>query len=109
MIIFKSINKLTKEVNFKANVGFVPTMGCLHKGHESIIKIAKKKSKKVIVSIFVNPKQFNKKSDFRSYPRMISKDLLILKKLKVDYVLIPKVKEVFKIKKKYENETKVKK
>ncbi len=108
MIIFKSINKLTKEVNFKANVGFVPTMGCLHKGHESIIKIAKKKSKKVIVSIFVNPSQFNKKSDFRSYPRMISKDLLILKKLKVDYVLIPKVKEVFKIKKNMKMKLKLK-
>ena len=62
MIIFKSINKLNKEVNFKANVGFVPTMGFLHKGHISLIKSSKKKCQKTLVSIFINPLQFNKKS-----------------------------------------------
>ena len=63
MIIFKSINRLNKEVNFKANIGFVPTMGALHKGHFSLIKSSKKKCKKTLVSIFVNPSQFNKKND----------------------------------------------
>ena len=55
MIIFKSINKLNKKVNFKANIGFVPTMGSLHKGHISLIKSCKLKCKKTLVSIFVNP------------------------------------------------------
>ena len=96
MIIFKSINKLAKEVNFKANVGFVPTMGSLHKGHKSLIKIAKKKCKKVIVSIFVNPSQFNKIHDYKKYPRNLSRDISVLKKLKVDFVLIPSIKDIFK-------------
>ena len=88
MIIFKSINKLNKEVNFKANVGFVPTMGSLHRGHISLIKSSKKNCKKTLVSIFVNPSQFNKKSDLQSYPRNLKKDIKILKKHKVDYCLL---------------------
>ena len=96
MIIFKSINKLNKEVNFKADTGFVPTMGALHRGHISLIKRAKTESSKVIVSIFVNPSQFNKSNDFKKYPRNINKDLIILKKLKVDFVLIPSAKDIFK-------------
>jgi len=95
MIIFKSINKLAKEVNFKANIGFVPTMGCLHAGHVSLIKIAKKRSKKVIVSIFVNPSQFNEKKDFQKYPRNLKNDISILRKLKVDFVLLPTIKNIF--------------
>ena len=82
MIIFKSINKLNKEVNFKANIGFVPTMGALHEGHLSLIDSSKKKCKKTIVSIFVNPSQFNKKKDFKKYPRNLLKDLSVLKKKK---------------------------
>jgi len=99
MKIIKSINKLNKEVNFKANIGFVPTMGALHKGHVSLIKYSKKKCNKTIVSIFVNPSQFNKKKDYNRYPRNTSNDLKILKKLKVDYVFIPKIKEIFTNKK----------
>ena len=99
MIIFKSINTLVKEVNFKANIGFVPTMGSLHKGHVSLINTCKKKCKKTIVTIFVNPSQFNNKNDYKNYPRNIHNDLLILKRLKVDYVLIPSIKNMFKTKK----------
>ena len=80
MKIIKSINRLNKDVDFMANIGFVPTMGSLHKGHTSLIESAKTKCNKVLVSIFVNPSQFNKKKDFRTYPRNISIDLNILKK-----------------------------
>ena len=100
MKIFKSINKLNKQVDFKANIGFVPTMGALHKGHMSLIDSSKKKCKKTIVSIFVNPSQFNKKSDYRNYPKNLNKDLNILKRMKVDYVFIPEKKEIYNNKKK---------
>ena len=96
MIIFKSINKLKNQVNFKAKVGFVPTMGSLHKGHISLIKISKKECNKTLVSIFVNPSQFNKNNDYKKYPRDLKNDLKILKRLKVDYVLIPSIKEIYK-------------
>ena len=96
MIIFKSINKLNKEVNFKANVGFVPTMGALHKGHISLIKSSKKMCKKTLVSIFVNPLQFNKKKDLKRYPKNLNKDLKLLKKLRVDYLFLPKISEIYK-------------
>ena len=96
MIIFKSINKLNKEVNFKAKIGFVPTMGALHKGHISLIKYSKKICKKTIVSIFINPSQFNKINDFKSYPKKIKNDVSILRKLKVDYLLTPSVNEIYK-------------
>ena len=99
MKIFKSINKLNKQVDFKANIGFVPTMGALHKGHMSLIDSSKKKCKKTLVSIFVNPSQFNKKSDYRKYPRNLNKDLNILKKMKVDYVFVPKKREIYNNKK----------
>ena len=99
MKIFKSINKLNKQVDFKANIGFVPTMGALHKGHLSLIDSSKKKCKKTLVSIFVNPTQFNKKSDYKKYPKKLNKDLNILKKMNVDYVFIPMKNEIYKNKK----------
>ena len=107
MKIIKSINKLHKEVNFKANIGFVPTMGALHKGHISLIESSKKKCQKTIVSIFVNPSQFNNKKDYKKYPRNISKDLNILKKLNIEYVFLPKKKDIFK--NKYSMKIKLKK
>ena len=99
MKIIKSINKLNKQVDFKANIGFVPTMGALHKGHLSLIDSSKKKCKKTLVSIFVNPSQFNKKIDFKKYPKNLNRDLNILKKKNVDYVFIPKLSEIYRNKK----------
>ena len=83
-----------------SNIGFVPTMGSLHEGHISLIKKSLKVSNKTIVSIFVNPKQFNNKKDYKRYPRNIKKDLKILKKLKVDFVYLPKSKDIYKSKNK---------
>ena len=100
MRIIKSINKLNKEVNFKANIGFVPTMGALHKGHLSLIDSCKKRCNKTLISIFVNPSQFNKKNDYKKYPRNLSRDIKILKKKGVDYVFIPNVRHIYKNKKK---------
>ena len=96
MRIIKSFNILDKEINFSENVGFIPTMGSLHDGHLSLIKIAKKKTKKVLVSIFVNPTQFNEKKDFTKYPRNLKKDILILKRLNVNYLFLPDKKEIYK-------------
>ena len=78
MKIFKDKNKLQKEIFNKKSISFVPTMGGLHKGHIFLIKKSKKIANKNLVSIFVNPKQFNSKNDFSSYPRNLKKDLNIL-------------------------------
>ena len=99
MKIIKSFKVLKKEINFSQNIGFVPTMGSLHKGHISLIKSSKKKCSKTLVSIFINPSQFNKKSDLKNYPRNLKKDIMILKKMNVDYVLLPKLNEIYKNKK----------
>jgi pantoate--beta-alanine ligase len=96
MKLIKHITDLNKAINNDKDFGFVPTMGNLHKGHESLIKISKKKCKKTIVSIFVNPTQFNNKEDYKTYPRSLNKDLGVLKKLKVDYVYLPTVTQIYK-------------
>ncbi len=99
MIIFKSINKLNKELYGIKNIGFVPTMGSLHKGHISLIKKAKNNCNKIVVSIFINPTQFDKKDDYKRYPRNLNKDIILLKKYKVDYLIIPNFKELYNKKK----------
>ena len=95
MKLIKQITDLNKAINKEKRLGFVPTMGSLHKGHEALIKSSKIKCTKTVVSIFVNPTQFNNKKDYKNYPRNLSKDLKILKKLKVDYVYLPNVDQVF--------------
>ena len=95
MKIFKDKHILQKEILKTKGTSFVPTMGGLHKGHISLIKQSKKSKFKTLVSIFVNPKQFNKKSDFRSYPRNTKRDIKLLKKLKIDYLYIPTFKDIY--------------
>ena len=77
------------------NVGFVPTMGSIHKGHLSLIKKSLNECNRTIVSIFVNPTQFNNKNDYKKYPRNFKKDLIILKKLNVDFVYLPSIRDVY--------------
>ena len=98
MKIFKDKHTLQKEIFKTEGISFVPTMGGLHKGHISLIKQSKKSKFKTLVSIFVNPKQFNKKSDFSSYPRNPKKDIKQLKKLKINYLYIPTLKDVYRFK-----------
>jgi len=97
MKILLNNNALLKSLRPFNDLGFVPTMGGIHKGHLSLINKSKKLCKKTIVSIFINPKQFNNKKDLKFYPRNIKKDLEILKKSKkVDFVYLPKFKDIYK-------------
>ena len=98
MKIITSIFELNKEIKDYKNIGFVPTMGGIHAGHKSLIKASQNKKSKTIVSIFVNPTQFNKKDDFKKYPRNIQSDIAILKKLNVEYLFTPNAKDIYKFK-----------
>ena len=78
----KELSNYLKQVSpYKGSVGFVPTMGALHKGHLSLISKALNENTLVVVSIFVNPTQFNNPYDLETYPRTLDKDLLLLKTL----------------------------
>ncbi len=96
MKVLKNIADLKSAINRVSDLGFVPTMGGLHKGHISLIKESQKKCKVTLVSIYINPKQFNKSNDFLTYPRNLHKDVKVLKKLKVNLLFLPKTREVFK-------------
>ena len=98
MKIFRNKNNLIDEISGLKNLGFVPTMGALHKGHLSLVDKAKKESKKVLVSIYVNAKQFSSKENLKKYPRKLDKDIYLLKKKKVDYLYIPSDKDIFSFK-----------
>ena len=78
-----------------AGVGFVPTMGALHAGHRSLVERARKECQTVVVSVFVNPTQFNDKTDLRNYPRTPEKDLALLTEAGADIVFMPSVEEIY--------------
>jgi len=77
------------------SIGFVPTMGALHHGHASLIQRCRKENEIVVVSIFINPTQFNDPADLRRYPRTRTEDLSLLESIKVDEVLIPTAEELY--------------
>ena len=95
MKIFKDKHALQKAILKNKGISFVPTMGGLHRGHLSLIKHSKKSGLKTLVSIFINPKQFNKKSDYKSYPRNTKKDIRLLKKLKINYLYTPTFNDIY--------------
>jgi len=76
-------------------LGFVPTMGALHKGHASLMQAAKAQCAPVVVSIFVNPKQFGPTEDFQKYPRTLESDRALLESLGVDYLFAPPAEEIY--------------
>ena len=95
MKIFSSKNKLIKFIQNEKDLGFVPTMGAIHRGHISLFKRSISQCKKTIVSIFINRQQFNRKSDFKKYPRVLKKDISILKELKVNFLYIPSNDQIY--------------
>ncbi|ORX52222.1 Pantoate-beta-alanine ligase [Piromyces finnis] len=76
-------------------IGFIPTMGCLHDGHISLVKAAQKQCSKIVVSIFVNPSQFSPDEDYDAYPRTVDNDVELLKKNNVDAVFVPSVNTMY--------------
>ena len=97
-IIARSLLNLKKNLNnIKTNqkVGLVPTMGCIHEGHLALIKKCKKLKYFTVVTIFVNPAQFNNKNDLKKYPSQEKKDVEILKQYNVDLVFIPKPQQMY--------------
>jgi len=99
MKLIRQITDLNKAISNQKELGFVPTMGSLHKGHTSLINTSKKKCKKTLVSIFVNPTQFNNANDFKTYPQNLDKDIKLLKRLKVDFLYLPMVSQIYTDKK----------
>ena len=95
MKLIKLKTDLIKAIEFDKRLGFVPTMGSLHEGHKALIKTSQKNCQKTLVSIFINPTQFNSKKDYKTYPKNLKKDLNYLKKLKVNYVYLPTVKQIY--------------
>ncbi len=90
------LKKLVKQIkNKKKIIGFVPTMGYLHEGHLSLIRIAHKHSDYVVCSIFVNPIQFGPNEDFNRYPRDLKRDEGLLKSERVDLLFYPKLKAMY--------------
>lgn len=79
----------------QSGIGFVPTMGALHAGHRSLVERARRECATVVVSVFVNPTQFNDKTDLKNYPRTPEADLRLLEEVGADYVFMPSVEEVY--------------
>ena len=99
MEIIKSVKKL-REITAQArdkglSIGLVPTMGALHDGHISLVDRARSENDIVVVSVFVNPTQFNNPDDLRTYPRTEEADCRRLADARVDYAFIPTVEEIY--------------
>ncbi len=99
MKVIKTIKEVRKIVNVLKKegktIGFVPTMGALHQGHFSLIAAAKEKCDYAVISIFVNPTQFDQADDFRRYPRNLEKDLKLARQAGVDLIFTPDVSELY--------------
>lgn len=99
MEIINSVKELKDKLYIhksqKKSIGLVPTMGALHKGHISLVEKCSKENDITVVSIFVNPTQFNDKKDLERYPRTLEADCKLLGNIKVDIVFAPSVEEIY--------------
>ena len=99
MKVIQTVSELDKELDPRRakeeNIGFVPTMGALHKGHVSLINIARSENKIVVCSIFVNPTQFNDPADLKRYPRPVDEDMRMLEAANCDILFMPSVEEMY--------------
>ena len=95
MKIISHKKKLKKFILSERNLGFVPTMGAIHKGHLSLIKKSMAQCNKTIVSIFVNKPQFNRINDYKKYPRVLKKDISLLKKIGTHYLYLPNHNQIY--------------
>ena len=98
MIILKTgleLSILLEKITCNGTIGYVPTMGALHEGHLSLIKKCKSESTFTVCSIFVNPTQFNDKSDFEKYPVKLEEDIALLIQAGCDILFLPNVKELY--------------
>src|SRR6218665_3717091 len=98
MLVLKSnkhvVNQLDIHKKAGNKIGFIPTMGALHKGHLSLIRKSKKENDLTVCSIFVNPTQFNDQKDFEKYPSTIAGDIEMLSASKCDILFLPSVQEM---------------
>lgn len=89
------MQRLARSWRGKGRVGLVPTMGYLHEGHLKLVRAARRQSRFVVVSIFVNPIQFGPKEDFRRYPRDFGRDRRLLESAGADFIFYPGVKDMY--------------
>lgn len=96
MQLFNNINEWRSfRKGLQGSLGFVPTMGALHQGHLELVKRSLQQSDQTVVSIYVNPTQFDNKSDLENYPITLEDDLELLKELGVDYVIAPSFEQIY--------------
>jgi pantoate--beta-alanine ligase len=99
MIVYRTKTDLTGHLlslqDEGKTIGLVPTMGALHQGHMSLVEKARAENDIVVVTIFVNPTQFNDPSDLDHYPRTLDQDLELLRQLEADLVFVPSIKEMY--------------
>ena len=98
MKIISSVYQLTVFLanhSKKGSLGFIPTMGALHKGHASLIKRSLSQNALSICSIFVNPTQFNNKTDFKNYPNRLNEDIKLLKEIGCNVVFTPSKEDIY--------------
>lgn len=86
---------ISEEKKANKTIGLVPTMGALHQGHLTLVKKCRETCNITVVSIFVNPRQFNNPEDLQTYPRQPEKDLQMLESVGVDYVFMPSVEDIY--------------